>query len=112
MYVYDEGGRLSGLIRVERDTVRVTPLNAAELREELSGLLRSLGWKAVPGVANFVLCDLPDDGPDAATGKSGLAVGSRRAIGTALSGSLSRLADPDGDRGEDRAVPGAGADPG
>ncbi len=37
------------------------------LRHELSEQLRSLGWKPVPGVANFILCDLPEDGPDAAT---------------------------------------------
>ena len=38
-----------------------------ELRHELSGQLGSLGCGPVPGVANFILCDLPDDGPDAAT---------------------------------------------
>jgi len=38
-----------------------------ELRQELSAQLQSLGWELVPGVANFILCHLPDDGPDAAT---------------------------------------------
>jgi histidinol-phosphate/aromatic aminotransferase/cobyric acid decarboxylase-like protein/N-acyl-L-homoserine lactone synthetase len=35
------------------------------LREELSASLRELGWDVIPGCANFVLCRLPDDGPDA-----------------------------------------------
>jgi histidinol-phosphate/aromatic aminotransferase/cobyric acid decarboxylase-like protein len=26
-----------------------------------------LGWDVLPGIANFLLCHLPDDGPDAAT---------------------------------------------
>ena len=29
--------------------------------------LRALGCEVVPGVANFILCHLPDGGPDAAT---------------------------------------------
>lgn len=40
----------------------------ARLREDLAGALRRLsGWEVVPGVANFLLCQLPQDGPDAAT---------------------------------------------
>jgi histidinol-phosphate/aromatic aminotransferase/cobyric acid decarboxylase-like protein/N-acyl-L-homoserine lactone synthetase len=35
------------------------------LREELAASLRELGWEVVPGCANFVLCRLPDGGPDA-----------------------------------------------
>src|SRR4051812_25134335 len=39
-----------------------------ELREELVSRLKALGLtEIVPGVANFVLLHLPDDGPDAAT---------------------------------------------
>jgi histidinol-phosphate/aromatic aminotransferase/cobyric acid decarboxylase-like protein len=37
------------------------------LREQLSGQLAALGWSIVPGVANFLLCDLPAESPDAAT---------------------------------------------
>jgi len=38
------------------------------LRNEFSERLSALtGWEVLPGVANFLLCHLPDDGPDAAT---------------------------------------------
>ena len=37
------------------------------LRETLGGGLARLGWDVVPGVANFLLCHLPESGPDAAT---------------------------------------------
>ena len=38
------------------------------LREELVTGLRSVGIReVVPGIANFVLCHLPDDFPDATT---------------------------------------------
>jgi histidinol-phosphate/aromatic aminotransferase/cobyric acid decarboxylase-like protein len=37
------------------------------LRDELAGRLAELtGWEILPGVANFLLCHLPEDGPDAA----------------------------------------------
>jgi histidinol-phosphate/aromatic aminotransferase/cobyric acid decarboxylase-like protein/GNAT superfamily N-acetyltransferase len=39
----------------------------AKLREHLAAQLETLGWEIVPGVANFLLCHLPDSGPDAAT---------------------------------------------
>ena len=39
----------------------------ASLRESLAAELRALGLDAVPGIANFILCHLPDSGPDAAT---------------------------------------------
>lgn len=36
------------------------------LRAELAAALRALeGWEVLPGIANFLLCHLPDDGPDA-----------------------------------------------
>jgi len=37
------------------------------LREELAAELRRLGWQVVSGVTNFLLCHLPDAGPDAET---------------------------------------------
>jgi histidinol-phosphate/aromatic aminotransferase/cobyric acid decarboxylase-like protein len=36
----------------------------AELAERISELT---GWRLLPGVANFLLCELPENGPDAAT---------------------------------------------
>lgn len=38
------------------------------LRNELAERLSMLtGWEVLPGIANFLLCHLPEDGPDAAT---------------------------------------------
>jgi len=39
----------------------------AVLREDLATGLQALGWRVLPGIANFLLCLLPDAGPDAAT---------------------------------------------
>jgi histidinol-phosphate/aromatic aminotransferase/cobyric acid decarboxylase-like protein/GNAT superfamily N-acetyltransferase len=39
----------------------------AALRAELDNGLQQLGWEVLPGVANFLLCHLPENGPDAAT---------------------------------------------
>ncbi|NBU08543.1 MAG: aminotransferase class I/II-fold pyridoxal phosphate-dependent enzyme [Proteobacteria bacterium] len=39
----------------------------AALREQFAVQLRKLGLKTVPGIANFILCQLPSHGPDAAT---------------------------------------------
>lgn len=36
------------------------------LRAELAAGLSALGWEVLPGVANFLLCHLPPDGPSAA----------------------------------------------
>ena len=38
----------------------------AALREELAAQLGALGWDVLPGIANFLLCHLPESGPDAA----------------------------------------------
>jgi histidinol-phosphate/aromatic aminotransferase/cobyric acid decarboxylase-like protein len=35
------------------------------LRAELQTDLEALGWVVLPGCANFLLCWLPTDGPDA-----------------------------------------------
>ena len=37
------------------------------LRTELAGALRALNWTVIPGMANFLLCHLPDNGPNAVT---------------------------------------------
>ena len=37
------------------------------LRTELAAALASFDWEVLPGVANFLLCQLPADGPDAET---------------------------------------------
>ena len=39
----------------------------ATAREDLAAQLRSLGWEVLPGIANFLLCHLPNNGPDAAS---------------------------------------------
>jgi histidinol-phosphate/aromatic aminotransferase/cobyric acid decarboxylase-like protein len=36
------------------------------LRHELAAGLTALGWEVLPGIANFLLCHLPPDGPGAA----------------------------------------------
>lgn len=38
----------------------------AALREDLAGRLAGLGWDVIPGVANFLLAHLPEDGPGSA----------------------------------------------
>ena len=39
----------------------------ARLRESLAAGLEELGWEVLPGIANFLLCHLPADGPSAAS---------------------------------------------
>lgn len=39
----------------------------ARLRDQLAAGLRTLDWDVLPGIANFLLCHLPEAGPDAAT---------------------------------------------
>jgi histidinol-phosphate/aromatic aminotransferase/cobyric acid decarboxylase-like protein/GNAT superfamily N-acetyltransferase len=39
----------------------------ARLRESLAVGLKELGWEVLPGIANFLLCHLPADGPSAAS---------------------------------------------
>ena len=39
----------------------------AVLREALAVGLRTLGWQVLPGIANFLLCHLPENGPTAET---------------------------------------------
>jgi histidinol-phosphate/aromatic aminotransferase/cobyric acid decarboxylase-like protein len=37
------------------------------LRRQLIEMLKPLNWEIIPGVTNFVLCHLPENGPDADT---------------------------------------------
>lgn len=39
----------------------------ATLREALAAQLQAVGWEVLPGIANFLLCHLPENGPDAAS---------------------------------------------
>jgi len=71
------------------------------LREKLHRELSEFGgWEIIPGVANFLLCHLPDDGPDAATyvkqcrGR-GLFLRDAGAMGRALGNRALRLAVKD-----------------
>ena len=41
-------------------------LETATLRHELAESWRAFGWEVVPGCANFLLCHLPEEGPEAA----------------------------------------------
>jgi len=49
------------------DYYRARYEETAVLRDELSSRLQSFGWEVIPGVANFLLCHLPNHAPDAAT---------------------------------------------
>jgi histidinol-phosphate/aromatic aminotransferase/cobyric acid decarboxylase-like protein/GNAT superfamily N-acetyltransferase len=51
----------------------------AILRDRLAEQLGGFGWEIVPGIANFLLCHLPEDGPDAPG-----VVGACRALGLFL----------------------------
>lgn len=42
-------------------------VETAALREELSTQLRVMGLEVLPGIANFLVCHLPENGPDAAS---------------------------------------------
>lgn len=42
-------------------------VETAALREGLAAQLRLLGWEILPGIANFLLCHLSNNGPDAAS---------------------------------------------
>lgn len=71
------------------------------LREEFSKKLSGFsGWKVVPGVANFLLCHLPENGPDAGTivkqcRARGLFLRDARAMGKVLGRHALRIAVKD-----------------
>ena len=73
----------------------------AELRDRLADRLsRSFGWQVIPGVANFLLAHLPDEGPDAPTlvaacRDHGLFLRDAAAMGTQLGPDAIRLAVKD-----------------
>lgn len=72
------------------------------LREELAGGLQGLGWKVLSGSINLLLCQLPTDGPDAATliarcQGQGLWLRSAAAISARLDGRAIRVAVKDGE---------------
>lgn len=70
------------------------------LREALASDLRTLGWNVFPGIANFLLCELPASGPDAeavegACRKYGLFVRNARTMGDSMGDRMIRLAVKD-----------------
>ena len=70
------------------------------LRRQLVEWLKPMNWEIVPGVANFVLCHLPDDGPDAENliarcRERGLFLRNAGAMGTELGDRAIRLAVKD-----------------
>ncbi len=72
----------------------------ARLRENLSVGLKKLGWEVLPGVANFLLCHLPADGPSAASvtaacRRRDLFVRDARLMGTQLGTRALRIAVKD-----------------
>lgn len=72
------------------------------LRAELTDGLRALNWTLIPGMANFLLCHLPDNGPDAATviarcRERGLFLRDASAMGSQLGNRAIRVAVKDGE---------------
>lgn len=67
------------------------------LREALAAALRGFGWRVLPGSANFLLCELPEDGPTAAevvrgSRRRGLFLRDARAMGSAMGERMVRVA--------------------
>ena len=70
------------------------------LRQQLAADLSQLGWDVVPGVANFLLCHLPETGPTAATvvelcSKQGLFLRDAKRMGANLGAHALRVAVKD-----------------
>jgi len=76
------------------------------LRDELAARLSELtGWEILPGVANFLLCELPMNGPDAATivkhcRARGLFLRDAGAMGCSLGAHTLRIAVKDAETNE------------
>ncbi|MGB0578076.1 MAG: aminotransferase class I/II-fold pyridoxal phosphate-dependent enzyme [Limisphaerales bacterium] len=71
-----------------------------ELRASMANGLKSLGWRIVPGIANFLLCELPKKGPKAdmvvqASRQHGLFLRNVSTMGTAMEDRMIRLAVKD-----------------
>lgn len=71
------------------------------LRAKLVELLEPMGWEIVSGVANFILCHLPENGPDAETviaqcRQQGLYLRNVGSMGTQLGDRVIRIAVKDG----------------
>jgi histidinol-phosphate/aromatic aminotransferase/cobyric acid decarboxylase-like protein len=49
----------------DRDYYAARYTETRELRDEFSAALQSMGWDVIPGVANFLLCHVPETGPSA-----------------------------------------------
>ena len=72
----------------------------ARLRESLAAGLKELGWEVLPGIANFLLCHLPAEGPAAASvtaacRRRGLFVRDAALMGTRLGTHTLRIAVKD-----------------
>ena len=70
------------------------------LRSELATALQALNWTVIPGMANFLLCHLPEAGPDAATviarcRERGLFLRNASAMGSRLGNRAVRIAVKD-----------------
>jgi histidinol-phosphate/aromatic aminotransferase/cobyric acid decarboxylase-like protein len=86
----------------DADYYRARYAETATLREQLAAKLTELGLDVVPGVANFLLCHLPSDGPDAATivrrcRERGLFLRDAGAMGSQLGSHGLRIAVKDGE---------------
>lgn len=84
----------------EPDYYRERHRETAQLREQLADGLRDLGWHVLPGVANFLLCELPSAGPGAsgvaeACRKRGLFLRDARLMGANLGDRMIRVAVKD-----------------
>jgi histidinol-phosphate/aromatic aminotransferase/cobyric acid decarboxylase-like protein/GNAT superfamily N-acetyltransferase len=77
----------------------------AVLRDRLADQLRELNWDVLPGIANFLLSHLPEDGPDAATlvqacREQGLYLRDAAAMGSKLGRNTVRIAVKDASTNE------------
>ena len=75
------------------------------LREQLAERLRRLNWEIVPGIANFILCHLPTNGPGAATlvsrcHRHGLFLRDASVMGSQLGAHALRIAVKDSETNE------------
>lgn len=82
------------------DYYTVQYAKTVELRESLALELTALGWKVLPGIANFLLCELPPTGPTAgevvrACRERGLFVRDAALMGVNLGSQFIRLAVKD-----------------